>query len=206
MAYIHTELPLETVRKHHMLYVEQNMGRAMQNFPLLIDKSIELLQKYVDHAQRDSHRFYHAHWDLAQALLASAMMKFDAKTDETAAKKVLDEVQHMVCRIDKAVRDAENCKRDFLPISEPPLDTEYPIISLVKSQLTMFKLEIKSRTREKGNKKGGKAGIIKCWGCDNEGKLVCSRCKTARFCSAECQKKAWKQHKPDCNKISGLDK
>ena len=26
----------------------------------------------------------------------------------------------------------------------------------------------------------------------------CSRCKKARYCSKECQKKAWRDHKPSC--------
>jgi hypothetical protein len=199
-----------------MIHVEQQIGRAMQHFPLLLDKAIELLQKYLDHAQRDSHRFYHAHWDLAYALFASAARKFDAKTDEASSKLLFAEAQQIVRRIDLVLLDAEKCIPDFLPISKPPLDNEYAIIPQVRSHIIQFKLEIRERLmREKGGKggntppslgkKGGKTEL-KCWGCDKEGGLVCSRCKTARFCSAECQKQAWKQHKPDCNKICGAQK
>ncbi|KDQ50760.1 hypothetical protein JAAARDRAFT_81798 [Jaapia argillacea MUCL 33604] len=41
-----------------------------------------------------------------------------------------------------------------------------------------------------------------CW-CCNEGKSradlkVCSRCKTARYCTTECQKRDWPKHKEAC--------
>jgi hypothetical protein len=48
----------------------------------------------------------------------------------------------------------------------------------------------------------GARPLFKCWGCDSEAAMVCSRCRTARFCSAECQRKAWKQHKEECNRLS----
>jgi len=31
---------------------------------------------------------------------------------------------------------------------------------------------------------------------------LCGRCKFVRYCSPECQKKAWSSHKPDCKRIS----
>lgn len=34
--------------------------------------------------------------------------------------------------------------------------------------------------------------------CTNDGKLKCSRCKNAYYCSGECQKKSWGKHKNDC--------
>ena len=34
--------------------------------------------------------------------------------------------------------------------------------------------------------------------CSEYGKYRCSRCKAARFCSRECQKRGWKAHKPRC--------
>lgn len=41
---------------------------------------------------------------------------------------------------------------------------------------------------------------ITCWECGNVGGtlMACGKCKTARYCSAECQKKNWKKHKPTC--------
>ena len=35
-------------------------------------------------------------------------------------------------------------------------------------------------------------------GCHDVGSLRCSRCKVAKYCSKECQKDAWKQHKKQC--------
>jgi len=40
-----------------------------------------------------------------------------------------------------------------------------------------------------------------CSACGGPGKptlLICSRCKTARYCSTECQRKDWKNHKSMC--------
>eukprot|EP00808_Paulinella_micropora_P010743 g39653.t1 len=31
---------------------------------------------------------------------------------------------------------------------------------------------------------------------------ICSKCKAAWFCDVQCQKQAWKQHKPDCTKAA----
>ncbi|KAF8595868.1 hypothetical protein BDV93DRAFT_528382 [Ceratobasidium sp. AG-I] len=41
---------------------------------------------------------------------------------------------------------------------------------------------------------------ITCWECGNVGGklMACGKCKTARYCSTECQKKNWKKHKPNC--------
>jgi hypothetical protein len=43
--------------------------------------------------------------------------------------------------------------------------------------------------------------------CDNCGKIdtklmKCSRCKSAYYCSAECQKCSWKKHKLDCKQLT----
>ncbi|OJD34375.1 n-lysine methyltransferase smyd2 [Diplodia corticola] len=35
-------------------------------------------------------------------------------------------------------------------------------------------------------------------GKQNDALLHCGRCRKARYCNAECQKKAWKMHKPAC--------
>jgi len=37
------------------------------------------------------------------------------------------------------------------------------------------------------------------WGCPNEGKLACSKCKLVGYCSKACQSRHWKVHKSDCN-------
>ena len=34
--------------------------------------------------------------------------------------------------------------------------------------------------------------------------MVCSRCKTSRYCSAACQKDAWSSHKRDCKKWAAI--
>ncbi|KAF8601452.1 hypothetical protein BDV93DRAFT_608175 [Ceratobasidium sp. AG-I] len=42
-----------------------------------------------------------------------------------------------------------------------------------------------------------------CWECGNIGGtlMACARCKAARYCSVECQKKNWKKHKPNCKEV-----
>jgi len=38
----------------------------------------------------------------------------------------------------------------------------------------------------------------KCDVCKTATTKACARCKTSYFCSAECQKSAWKKHKKVC--------
>ena len=38
----------------------------------------------------------------------------------------------------------------------------------------------------------------KCDVCKTTTTKACARCKTSYFCSAECQKSAWKKHKKKC--------
>jgi len=38
----------------------------------------------------------------------------------------------------------------------------------------------------------------KCDVCKTATTKACARCKTSFFCSAECQKSAWKKHKKTC--------
>ncbi|KAH7096546.1 hypothetical protein BKA62DRAFT_719449, partial [Auriculariales sp. MPI-PUGE-AT-0066] len=43
--------------------------------------------------------------------------------------------------------------------------------------------------------------------CDHCNKVghnsLCSRCRTARYCSRECQRAAWKKHRPSCHSFGG---
>jgi radical SAM protein with 4Fe4S-binding SPASM domain len=40
-----------------------------------------------------------------------------------------------------------------------------------------------------------------CAGCDATRKLkTCAKCKVARFCGAECVRRAWAEHKPHCKR------
>jgi hypothetical protein len=45
-----------------------------------------------------------------------------------------------------------------------------------------------------------RGGIVYCpaSGCGKAASKVCSRCKTAAYCSSECQKSQWKSHKREC--------
>ncbi|TDL22738.1 hypothetical protein BD410DRAFT_788040 [Rickenella mellea] len=40
-----------------------------------------------------------------------------------------------------------------------------------------------------------------CWVCKEHGKRVCSGCKMFTYCSTECQKSHWTEHKPMCQMI-----
>lgn len=40
-----------------------------------------------------------------------------------------------------------------------------------------------------------------CYRGKERGLSLCSRCRCARFCSKECQRKAWKVHKPICTTL-----
>lgn len=40
----------------------------------------------------------------------------------------------------------------------------------------------------------------KCSMCEKETETKCSRCKAKRYCSVECQRKDWKEHKKTCGK------
>ena len=38
----------------------------------------------------------------------------------------------------------------------------------------------------------------KCLVCEKETKSLCGRCQAVAFCSADCQKSVWKEHKKSC--------
>ena len=61
-------------------------------------------------------------------------------------------------------------------------------------------------TKEKIESKS--TGVCASQECSNPGNLRCSGCRTVGYCSAECQKKDWKQHKVNCKKTvpTGQDK
>jgi hypothetical protein len=42
--------------------------------------------------------------------------------------------------------------------------------------------------------------IDRCFVCNNHTKNVCSKCMKTKYCSKECQKSDWKNHKPKCKK------
>ena len=44
---------------------------------------------------------------------------------------------------------------------------------------------------------------LSCEVCGGPGKLRCGACKTARYCSAACQKTAWPEHKLVCRRATG---
>lgn len=44
-------------------------------------------------------------------------------------------------------------------------------------------------------------GVTECWGCEKQqdrAQSKCTRCKEARYCSRDCQKRAWAKHKKVC--------
>lgn len=42
--------------------------------------------------------------------------------------------------------------------------------------------------------------------CENEGNLICSRCKLERYCSVDCQRQCWKKHGKVCVVVAGVKK
>lgn len=42
-------------------------------------------------------------------------------------------------------------------------------------------------------------------GCNLQPSKICSGCKQVRYCSAECQKKAWAEHKIICKRFPTLE-
>ena len=50
-----------------------------------------------------------------------------------------------------------------------------------------------------GGAGGGGGGARQCDHCGKEGNVkICSKCHTATYCGAECQKEAWGEHKKVC--------
>lgn len=41
-----------------------------------------------------------------------------------------------------------------------------------------------------------------CWNCGKFGKKKCGNCRVAKYCSKECQRVHWKEHKPICRKVT----
>ena len=52
----------------------------------------------------------------------------------------------------------------------------------------------------------GASVLVPCAACGGEGKHACSQCITTRYCSGECQKSHWSQHKAQCRKAQSLAK
>ena len=50
-----------------------------------------------------------------------------------------------------------------------------------------------------------KERAFKCPVCGKAAHLLCSRCKAVRYCSKECQKQDWKEHKKVCS-VPGAEK
>jgi hypothetical protein len=40
-----------------------------------------------------------------------------------------------------------------------------------------------------------------CWNCGKVAQNRCTACRVANYCSAECQKKQWKEHKEECARL-----
>ena len=47
-----------------------------------------------------------------------------------------------------------------------------------------------------------KCTTFNCSNCDTVGRLTCTKCRAVKYCSAVCQKKDWKLHKPFCTSLS----
>merc|ERR1712100_728163 len=45
-------------------------------------------------------------------------------------------------------------------------------------------------------------GMQKCFVCQTETTQKCAKCKTRFYCNIECQKKHWKEHKNECDKLT----
>jgi hypothetical protein len=52
---------------------------------------------------------------------------------------------------------------------------------------------------ENKDKHGTSSPCADCGTVKDTGMLRCSKCKSVRYCSTECQKNHWNEHKPSCN-------
>ncbi|KAI1254475.1 hypothetical protein MGN70_003879 [Eutypa lata] len=50
-----------------------------------------------------------------------------------------------------------------------------------------------------------KCSSSRCWKKPSSSLLFCARCKKARYCNKECQKKHWEEHKPFCQPVATED-
>jgi hypothetical protein len=205
------ELRLELVRKQHMLNIDASAGRALLQFPARRQDAIPKLNKFLESAQHDTHWYYYTHFDLAEAYLLS-------ESNHCGGDELTQRLKLAATAEDILAR-AERHKRSHIPVRKPPSEAECPKMSQITIMLNCIKhlTADKRKTGPSSNPNGvhragpGAAGstdaadknVSKCWGCDNQAGLVCSRCRVARFCSAECQRRVWKQHKVDCNKLCG---
>ena len=48
------------------------------------------------------------------------------------------------------------------------------------------------------------AAVRQCAHCPAVATMTCSRCRNSSYCSADCQKRAWKAHRPACIPVGGL--
>jgi hypothetical protein len=205
------DLPLHLVREQHMLDIDAMIGMHMQYLDQRTTQCVPRLRRYIDGTQHDAYRYYHTHYDLAEALLLTDIAEKDSAK---AGRKVVDPAKTLtdvIIQVDEVIKRAEKYKHCHIPVLPTPTEAGYPKISEVKGILNMMKLGCSpheavmsafSSVQESDMTINTKPAL-KCWGCENEAHLTCTGCRTAKFCSVECARRAWKEHKKDCRTLGG---
>eukprot|EP01090_Pellita_catalonica_P006524 TRINITY_DN16766_c0_g1_i1.p1 TRINITY_DN16766_c0_g1~~TRINITY_DN16766_c0_g1_i1.p1 ORF type:complete len:249 (+),score=36.14 TRINITY_DN16766_c0_g1_i1:115-861(+) len=78
----------------------------------------------------------------------------------------------------------------------------FALIALANILEEMSSGEEKEKAAEQAAKEGQEDDRERCARCYLKAEKLkrCGRCKTVKYCSVACQRKDWKQHKPDCTK------
>ena len=154
--------------------------------------SADRIRKYLDGVPHDSSYFIEAHYELFEATFYD---DYD-----------LDAGESIISRADAA-------EKLRIPILSPLTDESFPKRAQAKNHLNMLQLMKKRdprRFEEKMHDQKAKSKCVqqlKCWRCSvlessKLNLLWCSGCHLARYCSADCQRKHWAQHKTQCRSIS----
>lgn len=82
-------------------------------------------------------------------------------------------------------------KLDALQVANPPAN-------IARGGDWVSSMHMKTRTPKMGNFDPVMGTIRKCKICSKKTTNRCSKCKFVHYCSQECQKKDWKEHKETC--------
>jgi hypothetical protein len=222
-------LSLASLRESQIHFTKLLIGRTKSHFPVLYQESIELIKHFVDHAQKDTYLAYEARFELADLVIISSSClrklfeRLIPSMQETAEQTADEDIAVMLRRAEELIAEADVCKSLRVPILPHPMNPFHAKVFKIHWRIAQVKLQMKRLATKKlkaaadcgatSDEMGadgahveatkGARVLFKCWACDKDGPLVCTGCKTARFCSHTCQHRVWKQHKQDCRALAG---